>query len=166
MVRLVKVEKENVTSDGDGGILSLANNIRNRVMNALPANASANKVPQDVLKSTVGVFSTAVTLDDEFEEFEKETDAKAQQFLVEQNKQASHNICGVQTTDAGHNSIHNILRKLQRSVNRIEDNQKALQDDLKALKVQVQARQSQRRHSPADIDALAEAVVAKLQTNG
>ena len=68
----------------------------------------------------------------------------------------------VQTADADRNNIHNILRKLQRSVNRIEDNQRALQDDLKAL--QVQARQSQRRHSPADIDALAEAVVAKLQT--
>ena len=233
MVRLVKVEKENI-SDGDGGILSLANNIRNRVTNAI-----ANKMPQDDLESTVDVPSeigkdkTAVTLDDDytqptfedfekeadaklqqhieaqqkilknqnllkstvdvpsevvtkggkdktavtledyrqptFEEFEKETEANIKQFLFEleqqKKKKALNVISGVQTADA---DIHNILRKLQRSVNRIEHRQKTLQDDLKALQVQVQARQSQIRHSPApaDIDALAEAVVAKLQTNG
>jgi len=59
------------------------------------------------------------------------------------------------------NCIHNILRKLQRSVNRIEHRQKTLQDDdLKAF--QVQARQS-KRLCPADIDALAEAVVTNFK---
>jgi len=91
MVRLVKVEKENI-SDGDGGILSLANNIRNRVTNAI-----ANKMPQDDLESTVDVPSeigkdkTAVTLDDDytqptFEDFEKEADAKLQQHIEAQQK--------------------------------------------------------------------------------